>query len=255
MTTGWDARNVRGAEVGWVGWLTAVAGPLAVSGVLVVVRGEAVATNAALVLVLPVLLAALLGGRWGGVMSAIAAALCFDFFFTRPYYSLTIDQRTDVETTVVLLIVGVVVGELVVRTRRTLQLSAVRQREIEQIQRVAALASGAGPAGGLIRIVEREVVGLLHARGARFEKPPFSTVLPQLGHGMVTVPSGDPAPGREHGPAREIEIPVWGNGRQIGRFVVELPTGSVGTGISSEDRAVAVALVDQLGALLAAGAT
>ena len=253
MATGWNGRDPDNVELGWLGWLTALVGPLAVSGVLVVVRHEFFATNAALVLVLPVLLAALLGGRRGGAVSAIAAALCFDFFFTRPYYSLTIDRRQDVETMIVLVIVGVVVGELVVRTWRARHVSSVRQREIEQIQRVAALASGAGSTGGLIRIVEREVAGLLDARGVRFEKAPFATVLPQLGHGMVTVPSGDPA--GENGTPREIEIPVWGNGKQIGRFVVELAVDSVGTRISSEDRAVAVALVDQLGALLAAGHT
>src|SRR5262249_50297541 len=100
-------------------WLAAVGGPLAVSGLLLIVRDDVFATNAALVLVLPVLAAAIVGGRWGGVVSAVVAALCFDFFFTRPYYSFTISRHDDVETTVVLLAVGLVVGEVVVRARRT----------------------------------------------------------------------------------------------------------------------------------------
>lgn len=129
-------------EVGVLGWVTAILGPLAASGILVVFRGELFATNAALVLVLPVLAAAIVGGRWGGVVSAVVAALCFDFFFTRPYYSFTITRRDDVETTLVLLVVGLVVGELVVRARHSRQLERASRREVDQIRRVARGSSG-----------------------------------------------------------------------------------------------------------------
>ena len=101
-------------------------------------------------------------------------------------------------------------------------------------------------------MVEREVVELLGARGARFERTPFSTTLPRLGHGVVTVPAGNPDDGRPIGPANEVELPVWGRGREIGRLVLVLPTDSVGVAIPSADRAIAVTLVDQLGAVLAA---
>ena len=97
----------------------AILAPLAVSGVLLVFRDQLFTPNAALVLVLAVLAAAVIGGRWGGALSALVAALCFDFFFTRPYYSFTINRRHDVETTLILLVVGLVVGEIVTRARRT----------------------------------------------------------------------------------------------------------------------------------------
>ena len=38
-----------------------------------------------------------------------------------------------------------------------------------------------------MRIDAGEVVSLLGARGARFERPPFPTMLPRLGHGVVTI--------------------------------------------------------------------
>jgi hypothetical protein len=47
-------------------------------------------------------------------------------------------------------------------------------------------------------------------------------------------------------------LPVWGGGREIGRLVLVMPSDSVGVGIPTDDRAIAVALVDQLGAVLAA---
>jgi hypothetical protein len=239
-------------ELGPAGWIAAIAGPLALSGVMVAFRGEHFTTNAALILVLPVLAAAILGGRSGGAISAGVATVCFDFFFTRPYYSLTINRRADVETTVVLLVVGLVVGELVVRSRRTELLAIASRREVDQVRRVAELAAGAGSRGRLISVVEREVVELLGARGARFERTPFATTLPRLGHGVVTVPAGNPDDDRPIGPANEVELPVWGRGREIGRLVLVLPTDSAGVAIPSADRAIAVTLVDQLGAVLAA---
>jgi hypothetical protein len=239
--------------IGIVGWIAALLGPVAVSGIMVGFRGELFPTNAALVLVLPVLAAAILGGRLGGAVSAGVAALCFDFFFTRPYYSFTINRRDDIETTVVLLAVGLVVGELVVRSRRLRRLATASRREVEQVRRVAELAAGAGSRGRLINLVEREVVELLGARGARFERPPFSTTLPRLGHGQVTLPAEDPNGDRPLGPRNEVELPVWGRGHEIGRLVLVLPVNTVGVALPSNDRAIAIALVDQLGAVLAAG--
>lgn len=236
-------------------WATAVLGPLAVSGILVAFRGDLFSTNAAIVLVLPVLAAAILGGRRGGVVSAVIAALCFDFFFTHPYYSLTINNHDDLETTIVLLVVGLVVGELVVRARRSQQLATASRREVEQVRRVAELAAGRGPNGRLISIVEHEVVELLGARSARFERPPFPTTLPQLGHGVLTLPGDEEHNGRQAGPPNELELTVWGQGREIGRLVLELPHNSNTFTISTDDRALAVALVDQLGAVLAANAS
>lgn len=239
-------------ELGMLAWAAALLGPIALSGIMVAFRGELFPTNAALVLVLPVLAAAILGGRLGGVVSAGVATLCFDFFFTRPYYSFAINRRADVETTIVLLAVGLVVGELVVRSRRSQRLAIASRREVDQVRRVAEIAAGAGSRGRLISVVEREVVELLGARGARFERAPFATTLPRLGHGVVTVPGGDADRERPVGPANEVELPVWGRGREIGRLVLVLPTDSVGVAIPSADRAIAVTLVDQLGAVLAA---
>jgi len=230
--------------IGVFGWAIAVLGPIALSALLVGFRDDLFA----------VLAAALIGGRRGGVVSAIVAAACFDFFFTRPYYSFTINRHDDVETTIVLLVVGLVVGELVIRTRESRRLAYKSRREVEQIRRVAELAAGRGPTARLISIVEHEVVALLGARGARFERPPFPTTLPRVGHGVVTIGDNDSNSEPQPGPKNEVELPVWGRGREIGRLVLVLPEDSVGLTVPAEDRALAVALVDQLGAVLAAEA-
>jgi hypothetical protein len=257
-----SARSPRAPEARAISWATALLGPLAVSALLLLFRDRFFGTNAAVVLVLPVLLAALIGGRRGGVVAAIVAAACFDFFFTQPYYSLTIDHHDDIETTVVLLVVGLVVGEVVMRARESRRVAFDQRRQVEQIRRVAELAAGRGPSGRLVSVVEHEIVALVGADRARFERPPFLTSLPRLGHGVVTI--GDAPPGRsddrdEHpglaarpGPPNELELPVWGGGREIGRLVLVMPDAAGAWSISPDDRALAVALADQLGAVLAA---
>jgi hypothetical protein len=227
-------------------WALAVGGPLVVSAVLVLFRGDFNAADASLVLVLVVLGVAIAGGRWPGLASAVVSAACFDFFFTRPYYSFTINSRDDVELTVVLLVVALAVGEVVERARRSERLATTSQRQINQVRHVAELAAGSGPSGRMLRIVEHEVVTLLDGQESRFERPPFPTALPTIGHDRVTFPSGS------SDARNEVALPVWGGGREIGRLVVVLRGPSAAIRIPAEDRAVAVALVDQLGALLAA---
>ena len=233
-------------------WPLAVLGPLAMSGALVGFRSEFAPPSAALVFVLVVLGVAILGGRWPGVTAAVLSAICFDFFFTRPYYSFVIDRHDDIEITVVLLVVALAVGELVERARRSERLATASRREVEQIRRVAEIASGGEPMTRLIDVVRREVVSVLGADSARFERPPFATTLPVVRHDRVTILSGGSEDEIPAGPRNEVALPVWGRGRELGRFVVALPHASIGTTIPQNDRLLAIVLVDQLGALLAA---
>lgn len=244
----------------------ALLGPIAASAALVSVRNDIRTSNVSLVLVIVVLGAALLAGRAGGAIAAIVSMGSFDFFFTRPYYSFVIESRDDVETALLLLVVGLVVGELVVRSRAATAAAVASRREVERIRNVSQLAAGGESAQRLISLVQREIVEVLGVRSCRFEWPPFPTTLPVLGHGSVRVTADEPGPvedrsasataGPRHPAAgspdahRFVELPVCGRGRRVGRFVVELETPGTGVMLAPESRALAVALVDQLGASL-----
>ena len=93
-------------------WLCALALPLLLAVVCVPLRGQVSPADRVLLLALTVVLAGLLGGRMVGAVAALTAAFAFDFFHTRPYYSLRIDRAADIETAALLLVVGVVMGEL-----------------------------------------------------------------------------------------------------------------------------------------------
>ena len=130
--------------------MIAVAGPPVVAAALLPLREATRSVNVALLLVLVVLFAAILGERRGGAIAALSAALSFDYFFTHPYYSLRLARGDDIETTVLLLVVGLVTGELVVRARRGRLAALVSGREIERMRRLAEVGAGSDAPGRLI---------------------------------------------------------------------------------------------------------
>ena len=116
-----DGSDVIGLAIG-------VLGSLALSVAMIPLRDHLHNDNMALALVVPVLIAAVIGGRLAGAVSAITAALCFDFFFTQPYQSLRIASSNDIASFVVLLIVALISAEVGIRARRGGQPRASRAR-------------------------------------------------------------------------------------------------------------------------------
>lgn len=92
--------------------------PLAVCLVLSSLRAEMANTNAALALVLVVVAVASLGSRFAGLSAAVVSAAGFDVFLTQPYGTFTIHSAADVQTTVLLLVIGAAVTELALWGRR-----------------------------------------------------------------------------------------------------------------------------------------
>jgi hypothetical protein len=230
-------------------WVVALAGPVLAALVLVPLRDEIRTSNVSLVLVVVVVIAAVLGGRVGGAVAALVSMAAFDFFFTRPYDSFTINSRDDVETAVLLLVVGLIVGEVVVRARRSHAVAQESRAEVVRVRRLSELAAGGEPAGRLIGIVQGELVSLLPVRECRFEPLPFRHTVPELTHQGVRIPGSDEPRGGDSD--RTVALPVFGEGRPVGRFVLQLETGSTGIEVPPEDRALALALADQLGTVLA----
>ena len=226
-------------------------GALAVLGAaaaLVGVRDQVSNTPVALVLVVFVLLAGVAGGRAAGVTTALVAALSFDFFHTTPYNSLKIDNRTDLETALILLVIGILVGEIGAWTRRSRLALEEDRRELRRIHRVAELAAHGEGVHDLTSAVAAELSAGLRLRACHFEPAPYGPPLAALSRRGVL----DSGP-HWHGdgfelPPEGVELTVLGRGVPMGRFVLE-PTP--GVGVSRDRRIAAVALADQLGSVLA----
>lgn len=96
-------------------------------------------------------------GRGPSVLAALLAPLLFNFFFTRPYYTLAIHDPQYVITFVVLAITAMVISGLTQRVRR--QSDAARVRYLRTIalyfmsRQLAAAADAASLARGVVRHV------------------------------------------------------------------------------------------------------
>lgn len=235
----------------------AVAGlvPIIVAALLVPLRDELVGTNLALILVIFVVLGGVMGGRAGGALAAVAAAFSFDFFLTQPYLSLHMDSADDIETTLLLLLVGLIVGQLAIRSQVHRAAAAHTRSEIHQLTRIADLvARGEDPADVLLA-AQAELTTLLGLASCRFEAAPSGTVLAHLERtGAVSGQREWRFAGHDLAlPGDGVELPVLSHGRPIGRFIL-IP--EPGIGVSLEARVVGVAIADQVGSALAGtGAT
>lgn len=225
--------------------------PIVVAAAMVGVRGEIDATNVALVLVLLVVVTAAFGGRGPAALSAVIAALSYEFFFTRPFESLRIDRADDIETTLILLAIGLAVGQLAVHARHTRREVTRGRDELASMRRMAERVAAGASDVELVDVAVTELTKLMSLVGCRFEVEATGPVLPVLERsGRIESAYRRVGAGGELAlPPLGVRLPVVGGGHQVGSLVLD-PDPVVG--VTLEARVVAVALSDQLGAALAA---
>ncbi len=248
MTTPSSHQPDRDAAIGGV--LLGGLLPVIVAAALVPLRDHLAGANEALVFVVVVVLAAAAGGRVWGAVAAVMSAVSYDFFLTRPYQSLKIDRADDIETAVLLLLIGLVVAEVVAYARRSRRASAASSDEIERLHRVAELVAAGAPVTSVLDTACRELVTLFSLETCRFEPSPFSSELPWVERNGAVAGAHRRFVGNAFAlPTSGAAIEVLGRGQRFGRLVL-VPDGVAGA--SLEARAVAVAIADQVGAAFAA---
>lgn len=98
----------------------------------------------------------------------------FDFFLTRPYYSLSIATRDDFETAVILLIVGVGVAEIAAGAARARRRADRRTVDVDRLRRmIHASAAGHHPAavGDALAIELRTLLPVVSCRYETAQRP------------------------------------------------------------------------------------
>jgi Domain of unknown function (DUF4118) len=233
-----------------VGAAVGALGALVIAGVLVPFRDHLPNADMALALVIPVLLAAIVGGRIAGAATAVVSALTFDFVFTPPYLSLRIASKDDVATFVVLLIVAMVAAEVGIRGRRGGVAARESRSELDRLLRVAELSARGADVDDVVMSARAELIGLFGLDECVYQADRSGPELPRLGNrdaleGARLVSWGDFLL-----PTGGVEVPVMGRGRELGRLVLY---ASEATRASIEKRLVAVAIADELGLTLASG--
>jgi hypothetical protein len=124
-------------------------------------RGTVGLENVALSYLLVVVVAAAVGGRAAGLISALSAALSYDFFLTTPYHSLRIDSVAQVITVALLFGTGLV-ASLAGRARRRQTVEADTQAGIIHLLNTITRAAAAGE--DTDRVAAEGIFTLLDAR-------------------------------------------------------------------------------------------
>jgi K+-sensing histidine kinase KdpD len=230
--------------------LVALLGPLVVCAALLPFRDSFANTNSALILVLVIVAVATSGNRVAGVLAATSAGVWFDFFLTQPYERLTITNRADLETTALLLVVGVGVTELAGWGRRQHALATRDAGYLAGIRAAAEVVATGRSSGELMGEVSGQLVRVLGLSACHFQ------------YGVAGL--GEPARLRDDGQVQwqravwdverkglpldcEIELLVENKGRLQGRFLFSAAPDSHP---SMAQRLVAVTLAAQVGASL-----
>lgn len=218
--------------VRWWSWrdrvavLAGVLVPLVVCVVLVPFRAHVPNTDAALILVVAVVAVAAYGHRIAGVLASVFGGLWFDFFLTAPYERLSISDRHDVETAVLLLIVGTAVTELAVRGRRSRLLALTDEKYLEAIRTTNALVEAKAAQRDMTNHVCAQLCVLLGLRDCRFEAARFGGLLRLEADGQLRDRDRRWDVEQLGLPDHEVEMLASAGGRVRGRFVL-LPVAGV----------------------------
>ena len=105
----------------------------ALSAAMVPVRGGVARATPALVLVVAIVLAGLVGGRRAAVVTAVAATAAFTVVFIPPHWTLKVDAVDDAAAATVFGVVALTVGTLVAREGERRQAAEDRANELEAL--------------------------------------------------------------------------------------------------------------------------
>ena len=168
--------------------LAGLLAPAALAAILVPFRSSIPNTDAALAMILVVVAVAANGYRLAGILAALSVAVWFDFFLTQPYETFSITRRNDIETTVLLLVIGIAVTEIAVWGRRQHTAASRRAGYLDGINSAAQAVAAGGSASALseqvtqaARSVALAAVVQLPARSRR-DRPARAIAARRFGH-------------------------------------------------------------------------
>lgn len=236
--------------IAWVG--VGAVTPLAVALTLLPLRHRLDNANIALLLVVSIVAVAISGRRAAAAAAALSAAASFDLFYTHPYVSLRISSSNDLETELFLLLVGLAVGELAARGRRYQRKAVLRTQELQRMHDIAGQVVLDDTADFVVMNVAMQLAQQLELADCRLElEYKDERVVPHVDRSGTVWWGANQWDTKRWGlPPWGVELPVWGHGRQLGRFYL-VPQDA--RPVDAESLVSAVALADQAGAALAAG--
>jgi two-component system sensor histidine kinase KdpD len=113
----------------WFGYLCALALTAIVTGAVALIRAIADVGNISMLYLLAVMASAVLFGRGPAILASVASFLAFNFFFVEPNYTLGVANNDEVLALLLLLVAGVITGQLTALLRQRAREAQTRERE------------------------------------------------------------------------------------------------------------------------------
>jgi hypothetical protein len=233
-----------------VALVAAVVAPIVTALLLIPWRSRLDTADNALFLVVVIVAVASTGRRLLALTAAVLSALSFDFFLTRPYNSFRITRHQDLITELLLLVLGIAVGELAARGRDHQREATESKESVALLHSVTGLvAAGREP---------REVVAaslpilqqLLRLRDCYFTRSDPGDLSARItAQGEVTT-AGQRWAVEDLGlPTSRVDLPVRAQGWLLGHFVL---TPTPGRRVEPQRVLTAVAIADLVGGVILA---
>ncbi|MEZ5141692.1 MAG: DUF4118 domain-containing protein [Acidimicrobiales bacterium] len=220
--------------------------PLPVAVVLTALPGgrpDTVVT--VLVLVGVVVLAAGMGGRRAGAASALVAGLSYDFFFLEPYLSLHIHAVSDVVAFVLLLAVGLLVGQVAGRSRHRQDVVDEQRTGIRVVHHLAEQLAGGASRAELREAAARALVDHMDLASCTWREDDPGLVTRVGRAGTLDLPHYRLAAHGFEVPSDGLALVASHAGEDLGWFHVH---GRPGIGVTKEQWLTAVTVVDLVAA-------
>jgi two-component system sensor histidine kinase KdpD len=189
---------------------------VALSGLMVPLRGHINAVTPGLVLVVPVVAGVTVGGFGAGLVATAACFLIYDFVFLPPYYTLYVDREDDWVALVVYVVVMVLVSRVVAAANMAKAESELRAAEIRRLFDLSEMLVRELPAPKLLDTIVSSVKSGFNLEGV-------SLLLPGADGGLeVAASAGAPLSeldvqrlsARAEGPVHLAPVPAEGGNFQ-----------------------------------------
>lgn len=232
-------------ESGFIRWLThrprsirlllAIACPLiATTLALPLPRASATSTVAAMVYLLAVVGAAVIGGLRGGLFASVISFLGLNFFFTPPFHTFEVEKPEDLVALLGFLIVSSIVANLFTQLMNQRERAERRERETGLLYHLASQLLGRESTAGVLDEFTRDLAGILRLS--------VCEVYVAESDGELKLASRFTA-GQISESGRTFDIPLKTDREEFG-VVRVIPR--VGTALDDEDLALAHAFVTQV---------
>jgi two-component system sensor histidine kinase KdpD len=171
--------------------------------------------NTDLVFLTAVVAIAVRFGLWPSLLASVVSALCYNFFFTEPYYTFSIADPRNVIAVVFFTIVAIVVSNVAARARTLAVTAMVRARTTESLYVFSRKLAGVGTLDDLLWATAYQTASMLKVR--------VVLLLPE--NGSIAVKAGYPPEDTLDDADLAAATWAWEHDRPAGRGSDTLPGG------------------------------